>query len=56
MEKVLTVQEVASVLKVHFNTVYELVRQKKIKSIKIGRQIRIPEQYLFEFIEDEIIG
>ncbi|MCY6485339.1 helix-turn-helix domain-containing protein [Clostridium aestuarii] len=56
MSKVLTVYEVADLLNVHRNTIYELVRQNKIKHIKIGRQIRIPEEYLDKFIEDKVIN
>lgn len=47
----MTVYDVAKVLQVHFNTVYELVRENKIKHMKIGRNIRIPKQYLNEFIQ-----
>ena len=51
MSKLLTVYEVSDILQVHFNTVYELVKQNKIKHIRIGKQIRIPENALNEFIE-----
>lgn len=51
MLKLLTVYEVADLLRVHFNTVYELVRQNKIKYVKIGIQIRISEKALSEFME-----
>lgn len=50
MIKLLTVYEVADLLKVHFNTVYELVRENKIRYVRIGRQIRISEEALSEFI------
>lgn len=50
-KKVMTVYEVADYLQVHFNTAYELVRQGKIKHIKVGRQIRIPEAFLNEFVD-----
>ncbi|MBX4271984.1 helix-turn-helix domain-containing protein [Clostridium estertheticum] len=49
--KILTVYEVADFLKIHFNSAYELIREGKIRYIKVGRQIRIPESYLQEFIE-----
>lgn len=47
---VITVRELAKFLRLGINTSYMLVRQKKIKSIRMGRQYRIPrwavEQYL----------
>jgi excisionase family DNA binding protein len=51
MTKLFTVQEVAELLQVHFNTVYELARQNKISSIRIGRQIRITEEAFNDFIK-----
>lgn len=54
MAKVYTVKEMAKELKIGYNKAYELVATGQIKSIKIGRQIRIPEKYLDEFIENSI--
>lgn len=36
-----TVPEAAELLRVHENTIYSLVRSKKIEHYKIGKQIRI---------------
>lgn len=36
-----TVQEAAELLKVHENTIYNLVRSKKLEHYKVGAQIRI---------------
>lgn len=36
-----TVPEAAELLRVHENTIYNLVRQKKIEHYKVGAQIRI---------------
>ena len=36
-----TVPEAAALLKVHENTIYNLVRAKKIEHYKVGAQIRI---------------
>lgn len=47
---VLTVLEVAEILKIGRNTTYELVRSGQIKSIRIGRQIRIPKTALQNFL------
>ena len=36
-----TVPEVAELLQVHENTIYNMVRKKKIEHYKVGAQIRI---------------
>ena len=36
-----TIQEAAELLRVHENTLYNLVRKKKIDHYRIGNQIRI---------------
>ena len=36
-----TVPEAAEILRVHENTIYHLVREKKIEYYKVGVQIRI---------------
>lgn len=36
-----TVPEAAEVLRVHENTIYRLVRERKIEHYKVGAQIRI---------------
>ena len=48
---ILTVKEVAEVLGLGRNTVYELVQQGKIRSIRIGRQIKVPKSALVEFLK-----
>ncbi len=45
---VYTVDEVAEVLGLSRNTVYEAVHRKEIPSIKIGRRIIIPKRALEE--------
>ena len=41
---VVTVEELAKMLKIGRNTAYELVRSGVIPSIRIGRQIRVSKQ------------
>lgn len=41
LPEILTVEEVAKFLRLKRSTAYELVKQGKIPSTKIGRQIRI---------------
>ncbi len=51
----LTVEEAGQVLRVGRNTAYELVRCGQLRSIKVGRQIRVPKDavsdYLTKFTE-----
>lgn len=46
----LRVEELMSILHVGRNTAYELVRSGRIRSIKVGRQLRIPRDAVAEFI------
>lgn len=50
MIKTYTIEELQKVLQVGRNKAYELVRTGKIKSVRVGKQIRIPEKYLDEFL------
>ena len=34
------------------NTAYELVRSGKLRSIRVGRQVRIPKNALIEFLNE----
>ncbi len=47
----LTVREVAEMLRVHQRTAYRLITGGSIKAIKIGSQWRVPEQALMDFLE-----
>lgn len=47
---VLTVTNLAQSLGVGRNTAYDLVRSGKVRSIRIGRQLRIPRDALLEFL------
>lgn len=46
----LTVDNLASVLDIGRNTAYDLVRSDQIKSVRIGRQFRIPKDALLQFM------
>ena len=47
---VLTVSELAKLLKIGRNNAYELVRAGIIPSVKIGRQIRISKENVLDFL------
>lgn len=47
---VLTVRELALVLRVGLNTAYRMVREGTIRGVRVGRQYRIPKQAILEYI------
>ena len=49
----LLVEDLMSLLGIGRNTAYHLVRSGEIRSIKIGRQIRIPRQALLDYLEQK---
>ena len=48
---VLSVDDLSKILKVGRNTAYELVRSGKIRSVRVGHQLRISAKALEEFLE-----
>lgn len=46
----LHVEDLMPVLDIGRNTAYELVRSGQIRSIRVGRQIRISKEALLEFL------
>ena len=48
----LKVEELMPVLGIGRNTAYELVRSGKIRSIRIGRKIRVPRDAVTEFLHN----
>lgn len=53
---VLTVPEVAALLRVGRSQVYELMASGELRSLKIGRNRRIPVAALDEFIAAHTVG
>jgi len=49
----LRVEDLTSILDIGRNTAYELVRCGKIRSIRIGKQLRIPKDALVEYLSSE---
>ena len=47
---VVTISELAEMLKIGRNTAYELVRAEIIPGIRIGRQLRISKQAVIEYL------
>ena len=47
----LTVREAGQVLRVGRSVTYELVRSGQLRSVRIGRSIRIPRDALVEYLQ-----
>ena len=48
----LRVEELMPILNIGRNTAYELIRCGKIRSIRIGKQLRIPKQALIDYLSN----
>lgn len=48
---ILTVVDVADVLRTTKQNVYKMIRSGVIRSVKVGREYRIPKLYLLEFLQ-----
>ena len=53
MDKIWTVPEVAAYLKMSKSKLYNLIQRDDIPHIKIGKNIRILESDLMEWLEDQ---
>lgn len=49
-DDILTIDELAELLKIGKNTTYRLINSGQIKSIRIGRTHRIPKENVSEYI------
>ena len=49
----LRVEDLRPILDIGRNTAYELIRCGKIRSIRIGKQLRIPKQALIDYLSDD---
>ena len=47
---VLRVEDLMPVLDIGRNTAYELIRSGQIRSVRVGRKLRIPKQAVEEFL------
>jgi excisionase family DNA binding protein len=49
--EVVTVPELAKMLRVGRNTAYDLVSTGQVQSVKVGNQIRIPKASVIDFLQ-----
>lgn len=52
-DDVVTVEQLAEMLKIGRNNAYELIRSNQVFSIRVGRQIRIPKEAVIQYIRAE---
>jgi len=48
----LRVEDLMPILDIGRNTAYELVRSGQIRSVRIGRQLRVSKQALIDYLSD----
>jgi len=53
--RLLTVAEVASVMRVSRMTVYRLIRRSQLKAIRVGRNYRVRSTDLDEYLESQAV-
>ena len=55
MSELLTIQEVAMLLKVSREHVRKMIRARLLPAVKIGREWRIEKDYLKNFLEENMV-
>lgn len=53
MDSYYTPREVAGMLKISYDKVLELLHSERLRSVKIGKQFRVTEKMLDEFVSPE---
>ena len=48
---IITVPELAKILRIGRNGAYDLVNSGQVKSVRVGNQIRIPKASVIEFLK-----
>ena len=47
---ILKVEDIMALLNIGRNTAYEIIRCGQIRSIRVGKQLRIPKQAIIEYL------
>jgi len=53
MSSVLTVEELAETLRIAVSSAYGLVRRGDVRSVRVGRAIRIPAEAVDQFLSQQ---
>ena len=53
--KLLTVAEVASILRLSKMTVYRMVNSGALPALKVGRSVRVPEHVVHEYLRNSFV-
>jgi excisionase family DNA binding protein len=56
ISRLLTVAEVATLMRVSRMTVYRLIRRGQLKAIRVGRNYRVRENDLSEYLESQAVS
>lgn len=51
----LTVEQVAELLQVHWQTVLNYIKSGKLKAVRLGKGYRIPEQAINKFVKENSV-
>ncbi|MEU9397714.1 helix-turn-helix domain-containing protein [Streptomyces sp. NPDC048324] len=52
--RLLTVAEVASIMRIRKSSVYRLVHSGHLPAIRVGRAFRVPEQAVHDFLQGSL--
>jgi len=47
-----TTEEVADILKVHVKTVREMIKSKRLQAVKVGKEYRITDEQMRQYVEE----
>ena len=50
---VVSIDEIQQMLRIGKNTVYELLKTEKLKSIKVGKKYVVPKKFVIDFLLEQ---
>lgn len=50
---VVSIEEIQQMLRIGKNSVYELLKTQKLKSIKVGKRYIVPKKYVIDFLLEQ---
>ena len=51
-----TVEQLADILQVHWQTILNYIKGGKLKAIKLGKGYRIPKKYFETFVKENLVN